>query len=597
MGLEYITQPQVFLGGLTALGPGIEGLTENYPLLTTYYSWTSTASVNTSSFPIPIDVGSIYNGPNNSGSFIVSVGGVVQSPTEYTVDPILRTITFNSIITAGIEFAATQLATASPSSQSFDFVKSVSAEFLTLSAQNIISENIDYTGSNITVTNLLVTNLTALSSELRVVDITQYEISGFDVQGNATINGTVSATGTMVIDTSSSNAALRVTQRGSTGNAIEVEDSANPDSTPFVVNSTGAVGIGTNSPSYRLDLQNNSNSVQGMRIYNPNTSGSARSLLQFGNDLNGAAAALLLNSSTNSSFGSGSLILTHGLAYPIIFATSNTERMRIADTGQVSISGLPAPGQALTVVGDISASGKITVTTPILSTDNSTQVATTNFVRQFGGYQGAVTYTSGTGTVDLSSLGEGIQKIKVTVVGGGGAGGGSGAAIGAVGSGGGSGGVTIKYINNVTQLGNSFTYIIGVGGTGGTGAGGTGSTSAFILGTTSVSANGGTGGNFGVANVHVVGGSGASASTTGDINIPGTPGNKATATAAVNTASSGEGGSNMFGGGGLPVRNTANLPGNSGAINTGAGGSGGAANTAVNNNGGNGGSGIIIVEY
>ena len=182
MGLEYIVQPQVFLGGLTALGPGIQGLTEQYPLLTTYYSWTSTASVNTSSFPIPIAVGSIYNGPGKEASFIVSVGNVVQSPTEYTVDPILRTITFSSVVSAGIEFAATQLATASPSSQNFDYVKSVSAEFTTLTATN---------GA---FNNLVVTNLTALSTTVNVIDIRISEVSGFRATGDVEVLGNVNVT-------------------------------------------------------------------------------------------------------------------------------------------------------------------------------------------------------------------------------------------------------------------------------------------------------------------------------------------------------------------------------------------------------------------
>jgi Chaperone of endosialidase len=42
--------------------------------------------------------------------------------------------------------------------------------------------------------------------------------------------------------------AVRITQTG-TGNALLVEDSANPDSTPFVVTATGDVGIGTSSPT------------------------------------------------------------------------------------------------------------------------------------------------------------------------------------------------------------------------------------------------------------------------------------------------------------------------------------------------------------
>jgi hypothetical protein len=61
-------------------------------------------------------------------------------------------------------------------------------------------------------------------------------------------------TGALAIDISSSTAALRVTQRG-TGNALLVEDSTNPDSTPVVVDADGRVVVGTTASqnaSYRL---------------------------------------------------------------------------------------------------------------------------------------------------------------------------------------------------------------------------------------------------------------------------------------------------------------------------------------------------------
>jgi hypothetical protein len=51
---------------------------------------------------------------------------------------------------------------------------------------------------------------------------------------------------TAIIEGSSSGDLVRITQTG-TGNALVVEDSTNPDSTPFVVNASGSVGIGTNS--------------------------------------------------------------------------------------------------------------------------------------------------------------------------------------------------------------------------------------------------------------------------------------------------------------------------------------------------------------
>jgi hypothetical protein len=58
---------------------------------------------------------------------------------------------------------------------------------------------------------------------------------------------TVGSTGNTVISgTDNSNAMLRITQLG-TGNALLVEDSSNPDSTPFVIDNTGQVVIGNDT--------------------------------------------------------------------------------------------------------------------------------------------------------------------------------------------------------------------------------------------------------------------------------------------------------------------------------------------------------------
>lgn len=63
----------------------------------------------------------------------------------------------------------------------------------------------------------------------------------------------INVTGDSVIDVDTPGNALRITQRG-IGNALVVEDSANPDSTPFVVNNIGRVGIGTTAPTAELDV-------------------------------------------------------------------------------------------------------------------------------------------------------------------------------------------------------------------------------------------------------------------------------------------------------------------------------------------------------
>ena len=65
-------------------------------------------------------------------------------------------------------------------------------------------------------------------------------VAGTDYPGLATAN---TFTNAQVISVNSSSDALRITQVGS-GNALLVEDSANPDATPFTITSTGSVSAG-----------------------------------------------------------------------------------------------------------------------------------------------------------------------------------------------------------------------------------------------------------------------------------------------------------------------------------------------------------------
>ena len=100
--------------------------------------------------------------------------------------------------------------------------------------------------------------------------VTSYVNSGFLPLSGGTLSGSLSVLGdlvyidtavavvsTMYIDTSAPNEpALRITQRGS-GDVIRVEDSSNPDSTPFLIDTDGAVGIGTSTPNQKLTVVGN----------------------------------------------------------------------------------------------------------------------------------------------------------------------------------------------------------------------------------------------------------------------------------------------------------------------------------------------------
>ena len=76
-----------------------------------------------------------------------------------------------------------------------------------------------------------------------------------------------------VIQRTSTDAALRITQLG-TGEAIRVEDSTNPDSSPFVVASDGKVGIGTGSPGYFLEALT-SGGVDAVMMFDGGTAANA----------------------------------------------------------------------------------------------------------------------------------------------------------------------------------------------------------------------------------------------------------------------------------------------------------------------------------
>lgn len=87
------------------------------------------------------------------------------------------------------------------------------------------------------------------------------------------LNGIVSPG--VIIEGSSTLPALRVTQTGS-GNSFVVEDSTNPDSTPFVVDASGNVGIGTTAPAQLLDITANSTAIAQLSRYSTDTSSAAQ---------------------------------------------------------------------------------------------------------------------------------------------------------------------------------------------------------------------------------------------------------------------------------------------------------------------------------
>ena len=207
-----------------------------------------------------------------------------------------------------------------------------------------------------TIPNTDITGLGTMSTQnANSVSITGGSINGTSI--GATTPSTASFLPGVVISGSSADAALRVTQTGA-GDAILVEDSANPDSTPFVVTATGNVGIGVTAPVAPLQILGTTQNrmwLSGAAINSrqlfvrSNGTFAAPTIVASGNDIgsvnffgyDGAANIELASMAATVDGTPG----TNDMPGRLVFSTtadgasSPTERMRIASNGNVTVGG------------------------------------------------------------------------------------------------------------------------------------------------------------------------------------------------------------------------------------------------------------------
>jgi hypothetical protein len=132
-----------------------------------------------------------------------------------------------------------------------------------------------------------------------------------------------------------------------------------PDTNQNINNTnTGNVGIGTPTPTSLLEVKRSQNAGTAINIDNPFTTASntAFSILSFKQAGANRFHIASINDNNTTHFGGGGAVqFWNFAAAPMLFATNNTERMRIISTGDVGI-GTATPGTKLHVAGGIYSS-------------------------------------------------------------------------------------------------------------------------------------------------------------------------------------------------------------------------------------------------
>ena len=230
-------------------------------------------------------------------------------------------------------------------------------------------------GTNVTITNpysLYVAagdaffggTVTAGTVNLTTLDLTNLEVTNIKAKDGTASIALADTTGiatfskaTVISTTDNTNAALRITQLG-TGNALLVEDEANPDSTPFVIDASGTVIVGstaalTNGVVQTFKLDN----IASNDLIRKNTAGSGIVLSGdtvgnfrfYGFDGTNYTRTAHIFSAVDGTPGANDMPGRLVFGTTADGASSPTERMRIDNAGRVGIAATPATGVSFTV--------------------------------------------------------------------------------------------------------------------------------------------------------------------------------------------------------------------------------------------------------
>lgn len=161
------------------------------------------------------------------------------------------------------------------------------------------------------------------------------------------------STSGLIVEASTTSALVRITQKGA-GSALLVEDSTNPDSTPFIIDTSGNVGIGVSSPTAKID-------VSGAAVIS--------------GDLTVDTSTLKVDSSNNRvGIGTASPSVTLDVSGATSISgdlTVDTTTLKVDSSNNRVGIGTASPSVTLDISGAASISGNLTVDTNTLVVDST----------------------------------------------------------------------------------------------------------------------------------------------------------------------------------------------------------------------------------
>ena len=206
----------------------------------------------------------------------------------------------------------------------------------------LLSPTTDYVASN--GTSIVLSTGASVGDILMAIASDTFEVANTYSQTEAN-NLFVSKNGGSIISQIGSANALTITNTG-TGNSLVVEDSTNPDSTPFVVTAAGNVGIGTSNPLSRLSVGSDGD----LAFMSPDNTAETKGTINWYIEDNtlGASISAVRTAIPNA---------PHSMVFRVRSDSSGTavERMRITSTGNVGIGTTTPTNYKLEVAGIVEA--------------------------------------------------------------------------------------------------------------------------------------------------------------------------------------------------------------------------------------------------